>query len=293
VTVTGAGRIEIFNAAQPMGQSLATTFMQLAVDVFGVSPDEIDVRFGDTDRGTGFGSAGSRSLFVVGSAVRTASERTVDHARELASRALEAAVGDIEYHDGRFTIAGTDRGIGLYELARKQPESKIVFASTSSVSAPSWPNACHVCEVDVDPETGTIELEAYWSVNDVGRVINPMVVIGQLEGGATQGIGQALCERVVYDTDSGQAVTASFMDYALPHARNVCAFVMTMDESTPCTTNPMGVKGVGELGTIGAAPAIVNAVVDALARAGHAHAARSLQMPLLPEQVWRAMNAQA
>jgi carbon-monoxide dehydrogenase large subunit len=293
VTVTGEGRIEIFNAAQPMGQSLATTFMQLAVDVFGVSPDDIDVRFGDTDRATGFGSAGSRSLFVVGSAVRTASERTIDHARTLASHALEAAVGDVEYREGRFTIAGTDRGIGLYELARQQPESKIVFASTSSVGAPSWPNACHVCEVDVDPETGMIELDGYWSVNDVGRVINPMVVIGQLEGGATQGIGQALCERVIYDTDSGQAVTASFMDYALPHARNVGAFVMTMDESTPCATNPMGVKGVGELGTIGAAPAVVNAVVHALARAGFAGAARSLQMPLLPERVWRAMNATA
>jgi carbon-monoxide dehydrogenase large subunit len=293
VTITAAGRIEIFNAAQPMGQSLATTFMQLVVDVFGVSPNDIDVHFGDTDRGTGFGSAGSRSLFVVGSAVRVASERTVDHARELASRALEAAVGDIEYGAGRFTIAGTDRGIGLYELAGRQPASKIVFASTSSVGAPSWPNACHVCEVDVDPETGEIELDGYWSVNDVGRVINPMVVIGQLEGGATQGIGQALSERVVYDADSGQAITASFMDYALPHARNVGAFAMTMDESTPCTTNPMGVKGVGELGTIGAAPAVVNAVVDALARAGFAGPARSLQMPLLPEQVWRAMQARA
>jgi aerobic carbon-monoxide dehydrogenase large subunit len=121
--------------------------------------------------------------------------------------------------------------------------------------------------------------------------VNPRVVIGQLEGGATQGIGQALCERVVYDAESGQALTASFMDYALPHARTVGPFVMTMDESTPCLTNPMGVKGVGELGTIGATPAVVNAVVDALARAGFAAHARTLQMPLLPEQVWRAMHA--
>jgi carbon-monoxide dehydrogenase large subunit len=290
VTVGGDGRIEIFTAAQSMGQSLATTFTQLAVDVFGVAPSHIDVRFGDTDRVTGFGSAGSRSLFVVGSAVRVASERTVSHGRTLAARELEAAEPDIEYRDGRFTIAGTDRGIGLFDLARKQPEQRIRFRSTSSVGAPSWPNGCHVCEVEIDPDTGTIELAGYWSVNDVGRVVNPMVVMGQLEGGATQGIGQALCERIVYDAGSGQMLTASFMDYALPHARTIGAFTMTMDESTPCRTNAMGVKGVGELGTIGATPAVVNAVVDALARAGHAAQARTLQMPLLPETVWRALQ---
>jgi carbon-monoxide dehydrogenase large subunit len=128
-------------------------------------------------------------------------------------------------------------------------------------------------------------------VNDVGRVVNQMVVVGQLEGGATQGIGQALCEHIVYDAQSGQLLTASFMDYALPHARNVGVFTMTMDESTPCRTNAMGVKGVGELGTIGATPAVVNAVVDALARAGHEAQARALQMPLLPETVWRALQA--
>ena len=290
VGVDGHGRIEIFTAAQPMGQSLATTFTQLAVDVFGVAPSQIDVRFGDTDRVTGFGSAGSRSLFVVGSAVRVASERTVTHARALAARELEAAERDIEYRDGRFTIAGTDRGIGLFDLARKQPARRIDFRSTSSVGAASWPNGCHVCEVEVDPDTGTIELAGYWSVNDVGRVVNPMVVVGQLEGGATQGIGQALCERIVYDAESGQVLTASFMDYALPHARNVGTFVTTMDESTPCRTNPMGVKGVGELGTIGAAPAVVNAAIDALSRAGYATQARALQMPLVPEKVWRALQ---
>lgn len=291
VTVTGAGRIEIFTAAQPMGQSLATTFTQLAVDVFGVPADCIDLRFGDTDRATGFGSAGSRSLFVVGSAVRTASERTLTKAHELAAHALEAAAGDIEYRDGVFGIAGTDRHIGLFDLAQRQAGERIALTSTSSVGAPSWPNGCHVCEVEVDPDTGAVALDGYWSVNDVGRVINPMVVIGQLEGGALQGIGQALCERIVYDAESGQALTASFMDYAMPHARMAGRFAMTMDDSTPCLTNPMGVKGVGELGTIGATPTVVNAVVDALARNGLAQGARMLQMPLLPERVWRAMQA--
>jgi carbon-monoxide dehydrogenase large subunit len=273
-----------------MGQSLATTFTQLAVDVFGVPAERIDLRFGDTDRATGFGSAGSRSLFVVGSAVRVASERTLAKAHELAAQALEAAAADIEYRDGVFGIAGTDRRVGLFELAQRQSGERIALASTSAVGAPSWPNGCHVCEVEIDPDTGTVVLDGYWSVNDVGRVVNPMIVVGQLEGGAMQGIGQALSERIVYDAESGQALTASFMDYALPHARMSPAFEMTMDDSTPCLTNPMGVKGVGELGTIGATPTVVNAVADALARNGWPSAARTLQMPLVPERVWRAMR---
>jgi aerobic carbon-monoxide dehydrogenase large subunit len=290
VTVTGTGRIELFTAAQPMGQSLATTFTQLVVDVFGVPPECIDMHFGDTDRSTGFGSAGSRSLFVVGSAVRVASERALSKSHALAAQQLEAAEADIEYRDGEFGIVGTDRRIGLFELAHCQPEERIVLTSTSAVGAASWPNGCHVCEVEVDPDTGDVELAAYWSLNDVGRVINPMVVIGQLEGGALQGIGQALCERVVYDAESGQVLTASFMDYAMPRARMIGRFAMTMDESTPCLTNPMGVKGVGELGAIGATPAVVNAVADALARNGFASATRTLQMPLAPERIWHAMQ---
>lgn len=290
VTVTGAGQIEIFTAAQAMGQSLATTFTQLAVDVFGVPVASINVRFGDTDRATGFGSAGSRSLFVVGSAVQVASERTVAKAHELAARELEAALGDIEYCDGVFSIAGTDRAIGLFDLAQRQADQRIVLQSTSSVGAPSWPNGCHICEVEVDPDTGAVQLDGYWSVNDVGRVINPTVVIGQLEGGAAQGIGQALCERFVYDIESGQALTASFLDYAIPHAAMIRHFEMTMDESTPCLTNRLGVKGVGELGAIGATPAVVNAVIDALARNGFGPQALTLQMPLDAERVWRAMR---
>jgi aerobic carbon-monoxide dehydrogenase large subunit len=290
VTVTGAGRIEIFSAAQPMGQSLATTFTQLAVDVFGVPADTIDVRFGDTDRANGFGSAGSRSLFVIGSAVRVASERTVGKARDLAASALESAASDIEYRDGVFGIVGTDRRIGLFDLARRQAGERIALQSTSSVGAASWPNGCHICEVEIDPETGAVQLDGYWSVNDVGRVVNGMVVIGQLQGGAAQGIGQALCERFVYDADSGQAQSASLADYALPHAGTLCDFVMAMDESSPCLTNPMGVKGVGELGTIGATPAVVNAVVDALARQGLTREARALQMPLTAHRVWEALQ---
>ena len=290
VTVSGAGEIEIFTALQAMGQGLATTFAQIAVDIFGVPIETIRIMLGDTDRATGFGSAGSRSLFVGGSAVRVASERTVKSAQDLAAVELEASVGDIEYRDGVFRIGGTDRGIGLFELAGRQPQQRIVLDSTSSVAGASWPNGCHICEVEIDPETGAVEIAAYWSVNDVGRVINPMIVVGQLEGGAAQGIGQALCEAFVYDRETGQAVTASFQDYALPRADMIRHFHMTMDESTPCLNNAMGVKGVGELGTIGATPAVVNAVVDALDRAGRREQALALQMPLTSERVWSALR---
>jgi aerobic carbon-monoxide dehydrogenase large subunit len=299
VTVTVAagenndGEIEIFSALQGMGQGLLTTFAQVAVDVFGVPIDKIRIVLGDTDRGQGFGSAGSRSLFVGGSAVRVGAERTVDKAKAMAAEEMEAAAGDIEYRDGVFSIAGTDRRIGLFELARRQTQQRIVLDSTSSVAGPTWPNGCHICEVELDPETGAVELVGYWSVNDVGRVVNPMIVIGQLEGGAAQGIGQALCESFVYDRESGQALSATFLDYALPHAAMIEHFEMTMDESTPCLNNAMGVKGVGELGTIGATPAVVNAVMDAIARGGRAETTermKALQMPLTSERVWRAIH---
>ena len=298
VTVTvgpgadGGGEIEIFSATQAMGQGLATTYAQLAVDVFGVPLERVRIVQGDTDRGTGFGSAGSRSLFVGGSAVHVAANETVDEARKLAAHELEAAPGDIEYREGRFRIAGTDRAIGLFELAGRQPGRRIVVDSTSTVDDATWPNGCHVCEVEVDPDTGAVVVDRYWSVNDVGRVVNPMIVVGQLEGGAVQGIGQALCEQFVHDPQSGQPLTGTFMDYALPRASLVRRFEMSMDESTPCRNNLLGVKGVGELGTIGATPTVVNAVIDALVRAGvPAARAEALPMPLAPERVWRALQS--
>ena len=287
---TNDGVIEIFSATQAMGQGLATTFAQLAVDVFEVPIERIRILQGDTDRGEGFGSAGSRSLFVGGSAVRVASERTIEMAQQLAAAELEAAGSDLEYRNGVFRIAGTDRAIGLFDLARRQAERRIVLDSTSSVADATWPNGCHICEVEIDPDTGAVDVVGYWSVNDVGRVVNPMIVVGQLEGGAVQGMGQALCEAFVYDRETGQALTASFQDYAIPHADMIRHFEMTMDESTPCLNNAMGVKGVGELGTIGATPAVANAVLDALARNGLGARADKLQMPFTAERVWRALQ---
>ena len=291
VTVSGDGYIEMFSATQAMGQGLATSYAQLAVDIFGVDIDRIRILQGDTDRGTGFGSAGSRSLFVGGSAVRVAAQRTVVKAKDLAANALEAAAGDIEYANGVFSIGGTDRQIGLFELAKRQPGAHILLDSTSSVDGPTWPNGCHICEVEIDPDTGHIDVVAYSSVNDVGRVVNPLIVRGQLDGGAVQGIGQALCEHFIYDPASGQALTGTFMDYTLPRAATVGGFVTSMDESIPCLNNAMGVKGVGELGTIGATPAVVNAVIDALTRAGHGKGASGMQMPLTPQVIWKASRA--
>lgn len=289
VNVRGDGIIELATATQAMGQGIATSFAQLAVDVFGVPIEQIRVLQGDTDRANGFGSAGSRSLFTGGSAVQVASERTIVQAKELAGEALEASARDIEYHQGRLTIAGTDRGIGLFELAGRQPGARISVAGSATAGAPSWPNACHVCEVEIDPETGTVEIAAYASVNDIGRVVSPVIVRGQIEGGAVQGIGQALSEKVVYD-DGGQLLSASFMDYALPHADGFRGFKTVFDTSVPCTTNVLGVKGVGELGTIGATPAVVLAVIDALDAAGLGRAAEQVQMPLTAPTVWRALQ---
>jgi carbon-monoxide dehydrogenase large subunit len=286
------GVIELTSATQAMGQGIATSYAQLAVDVFGVPIERIRICQGDTDRATGFGSAGSRSLFTGGGAVHVAAGRTVDEARRLAGQALEAATDDIEYAGGTLRIVGTDRAIGLFDLAAQQPAGCITVKGTANAGAPSWPNACHVCEVEVDPETGEVAIAAYASVNDIGRVISPPIVRGQVEGGAVQGIGQALCEAVAYDRDSAQLLSASFMDYALPRVDGFRGFKTVFDTSVPCRTNVLGVKGVGELGTIGATPAVVNAVIDALARAGLGEQAQRLQMPLTPPTVWRALKGE-
>jgi aerobic carbon-monoxide dehydrogenase large subunit len=290
VSVSGDGEIEVYASTMPMGQGIATSYAQLVVDVFGVELERIRIVMGDTDRGSGFGSAGSRSLFTAGSAINHASETAVANGRDLAAEALEASAADIEYVAGVFRIAGTDRSIGLFELAARQPERRIHVDSTSKVAGPSWPNGCHVAEVEVDPDTGAVEIVSYASVNDVGRVVNPMIVRGQLDGGAVQGIGQALGEHMLYERESGQVMTASMMDYFVPRADIIRGFVHELDQSIPCRNNPLGVKGVGELGTIGATPAVVNAVADALARVGHAEAADRIQMPLTPQVVWAALQ---
>jgi len=290
VDVAADGVIEIFSATQAMGQGIATSYAQLAVDVFGVPIEKNRIVQGDTARGNGFGSAGSRSLFTGGSAVQVASERTVEHAKTLAGEALEAAAGDIEYRAGRFSVVGTDVGIDLFALAGKQPGQRIHLDAATTVGGATWPNACHVCEVEVDRETGDVRVVAYSSVNDIGRVVSPTIARGQVDGGAVQGIGQALGEQVVYDPESHQLVTGSFMDYAVPRADFGAAFRTEFDTSVPTGLNPLGVKGVGELGTIGATPATINAVIDALDHTGLGRSAEKIRMPATPERVWQLLR---
>ena len=296
VAVTSDGFIELTSATMAMGQGIATSYAQLAHDVFGLPLDRIRVLQGDTDRANGFGSAASRSLFTGGAAVRVAAERTVDTARELAALALEAPASDIEYRAGTFQVKGTDLGVSLFELAERQPGQRLVVSAAARASGASWPNACHVAEVEVDPQTGQVDVVAYASVNDIGRVVSPAIVQGQVEGGAVQGIGQALMEQVVYDPQTAQMLSASLMDYALPRVDGFKAFQTAFDQTVPCLSNSLGAKGVGELGTIGATPAVVNAVVDALAHGldgqGLGRRAEQVQMPLTAATVWQALQGQ-
>jgi carbon-monoxide dehydrogenase large subunit len=206
--------------------------------------------------------------------------------RELAAEALEAAPADIEFRDGRFLIGGTDRAIGLAELAERQPQRIIRVSATETPSTPSWPNGAQVCEVEIDPDTGEVQLARIASCDDIGRIINHSIVEGQVHGGIAQGAGQALYEQVVYDPESGQLLSGSLMDYCVPRADQFPPMRATFDESIPCKTNLLGVKGCGELGTIGSVPAVVHAVLDALHDKGVLH----LEMPLTPEKVWRALH---
>jgi carbon-monoxide dehydrogenase large subunit len=229
---------------------------------------------------------GSRSAYIGGSAMMTASNETIEKGKQLAGDALEASSGDVVYKDGRFTVAGTDLGIDLFELAAKQPERRIAIKTTQKVGGPSWPNSCHVCEVEVDPETGVVRIVRYTTVDDVGRVINPLIVAGQVHGGIAQAVGQALMEQTVYDPESGQLMTGSLLDYCLPRADDLPNFDTYTDETTPCKINPLGAKGVGELGTVGGTPTVINSVIDALRPLGVHH----LEMPATPERVWRAIR---
>jgi carbon-monoxide dehydrogenase large subunit len=285
--ISADGTVTIYSGTQAMGQGLETAYTQLVVELFEVDPAKIRVVQGDTDRANGVGSVGSRSAFVGGSAVVSASRKAIVRGKELAAEALEAAPADLEYRAGRFAIAGTDRAIGLAELAARQPERRIRVSATETPSTPSWPNGAQVCEVEVDPDTGEVRLERFVSCDDIGRIINHMIVEGQIHGGIAQGVGQALFEQVVYERESGQLLTGSLMDYCVPRADQFPPMQAGFDESVPCQTNLLGVKGCGEIGTIGAVPAVVHAVLDALRSRGVTH----LEMPLTPEKVWRALRS--
>jgi aerobic carbon-monoxide dehydrogenase large subunit len=287
IELDAEGGVTVFSGTQAMGQGLETSYTQLVAEVLGIEARAIRIVQGDTDRANGVGSVGSRSAFVGGSAVVAAGREAIARGRELAAEALEAAARDLEFGAGRFHIAGTDRSIGLAELAARQPGRMWRVSATQTPSTPSWPNGAQVCEVELDPETGTVRVERLISCDDVGRIINRMIVQGQIQGGIAQGLGQALYEQALYD-ESGQFLTGSLMDYCVPRADDMPAVQENLfDESLPSKTNLLGVKGCGELGTIGAVPAVVHAVLDALPR----QAAKRLEMPFTPERVWRALSS--
>lgn len=282
---TAEGRVILHSGTMAMGQGLQTTYTQMISDTLGIAMDRIDVVQGDTDLATGFGSVGSRSLFVGGTAVAVSGNDLIEKAREKASHLLETSVQDIEYRDGFLTVVGTDRRISLFEIAEKEKGARLSVDSEGEVDGPSWPNGAHICEVEIDPETGVTRVVRYTTVDDVGVAVNPMLVTGQIHGGVVQGIGQALLEGVAYDGE-GQLLTASYQDYCIPRAGDVPPIQVTLDDSAPCRTNPLGAKGCGESGAIGGPPCVTNGVMDALNDLG----IRQLNTPLTPQKIWQAIR---
>jgi carbon-monoxide dehydrogenase large subunit len=282
---TAEGRVILNAGTQAMGQGLQTSFSQMVAAALGIPIDKIDVVQGDTDLAIGFGSVGSRSLFVGGTAAVVSASDLITKAREKASHMLEASIEDIEYRDGMLTVVGTDKRIGLFEIAGKENGGRLSVDSEGQADGPTWPNGTHICEVEVDPETGITRVVRYTTVDDVGVAINPMLVTGQVHGGVAQGIGQALYEGVAYDAE-GQLLTASYQDYCIPRADDIPPIEVTLDGSAPCRTNPLGAKGCGESGAIGGPPCITNGVMDALSELG----IKSIATPLSPLKVWQAIR---
>jgi carbon-monoxide dehydrogenase large subunit len=285
------GTVTIVTGTLDYGQGHWTPFAQVLHSKLGVPFDRIRLVQGDSDRLiAGGGTGGSKSLMASGAAILQAADIVIDKGRKAAGFILEAAEDDIEFAAGRFTIAGTDRGIGIMELAAKlreigplpQEMPNSLDSRTVFNEAPmAFPNGCHVCEVEIDPETGTVKIDRYVTVNDFGVIVNPLMVEGQAHGGIVQGIGQALMEHVAYSED-GQLLTGSYMDYGIPRADDLPSFGFESAPS-PCTTNPLGAKGCGEAGCAGSLPAVMNALSDAL---GGKH----IDMPATPERVWAALH---
>jgi carbon-monoxide dehydrogenase large subunit len=289
------GTVTVSVGTHDHGQGHATTFRQIISDRLGIAPARIRFNYGDTDQiAIGTGTFGSRSTVSAGTAMLIAAEKVVAKGRRIAAHLMEVGEHDIEFERGRFLVAGTDAAIDLMQVVRtafmpaKLPphtEPGLFETGTFSGGQRTYPNGCHISEVEVDAETGAVALKRYTAVDDVGHMINPLLVEGQLHGGIAQGVGQALMENIIYDA-SGQLMTGSFMDYAMPRADHFCALTLGENE-VPTKTNPLGVKGAGESGTVGALSSVMNAVNDALARIGAAY----VEMPATPEKVWRAMRA--
>jgi aerobic carbon-monoxide dehydrogenase large subunit len=290
-----SGTVTVIPGSISHGQGHETMYKILLSDRLGLDEADIRVTFSDTDLAPdGGGTFASRTAVLGGNAATVAADKIIAKARRIAAHAMEASEGDLEFADGSFRVAGTDKSVTLKEIAqasfvpsRLPPGLETGLYETASYAPeiPNFPNGCHVCEVEIDPETGASEVLRYVVVDDVGTVINKLTLEGQIHGGVAQGVGQAFTEHLVYDPASGQLVTGSFMDYGMPRADDMCSF--EMDENpVPTKTNPLGVKGAGEAGNVGALAAIMNAVVDALSPLGIAH----IDMPATPEKVWQAIR---
>ncbi len=289
------GTATILMGTKSQGQGHETVYKQIVNERLGLDPARMRVIDGDTDRvAFGIGTMGSRSTVIGGSALYFAAEKIIEKAKTIAAHMLEASVVDMEFADGSFSVAGTDRSVTLTDVAKasfspdklpKGVEPGLFETATFAPEDDTYPNGSHVCEVEIDPETGTTEVVGYWVVDDVGNMINPVIVKGQIHGGVAQGVGQALAEQVAYDPDSGQLLSGSFMDYAMPRAADF-PDIQIAAHAVPTQRNPLGVKGAGEAGTVGALPATMNAVLNALAEAG----VIELDMPATPNRVWQAVR---
>jgi carbon-monoxide dehydrogenase large subunit len=278
-----------------MGQGNETAFAQIVADRLGVAPERVHVFWGDTDAlDSGRGNGGSGALSVGGSSVVRATEKIIDRGCRIAAKMLEAAPEDVTLQNGKFTVKGTDKGVTFGAVAKAAYVPRQLpagmepgFSETAAFtpSAVTFPNGCQICEVEIDEATGAVRIVKHTVVDDVGRMVNPMLVKGQIHGGIVQGLGQGLCEDLTYDRETGQLLAGSFMDYAMPRADDMPMFDVDGYE-VPTQVNPLGAKGVGEAGTVGALPALLNAVVDALSPLGVKH----LDMPVTPQRVWRAIQ---
>ncbi|MEQ3624345.1 MAG: xanthine dehydrogenase family protein molybdopterin-binding subunit [Celeribacter sp.] len=299
VRVNATGSISVMTGSHSHGQGHETAFPQVVADMIGIDASQIDIVHGDTaNTPMGMGTYGSRSLAVGGSAMVKATQKIIDKAKKIAAHLLEASDSDIELKDGKFSVAGTDKSVAWgdvtlaayvphnYPLGEMEPGlEETAFYDPSNFT---YPSGAYACEVEVDPETGKVTVLGFVAADDFGNVVNPMIVEGQVQGGVAQGIGQALMEGAAYD-ENGQLLTGSYMDYAMPRADDVPMFHVDHSSCTPCTHNPLGVKGCGEAGAIGSPPAVVNAVIDALQRGGHTGVTH-IDMPLTPSRVWQAIN---
>jgi aerobic carbon-monoxide dehydrogenase large subunit len=285
------GDITVLIGTQSSGQGHQTAYAQIVAEQFGLPPDRVHIHQGDTDEiATGLGTGGSASIPSGGVSVQRATHELGDRLKQIAAEALEAGIGDLEISEGRVRVAGTDRAISFADLAKNSASdpSKLSGSATFASADGTYPNGTHVAEVEIDPATGIIKIVNYVIVDDFGVTLNPLMLAGQVHGGAVQGIGQALMEQVVYSAADAQLVTGSYMDYALPRAADAPSFTFET-HNVPCTTNPLGVKGAGEAGAIGSCPAVVNAIIEGLWRE---YGIDHVDMPATPERVWIAIREQ-